>query len=50
MGKVDVDLDEMEINLDKIFLCEKCKNRMVMVAPKRWKCPKCGQEFMEKEE
>ncbi len=50
MGKVDVDLDEMEVNLDKIFLCEKCNGRMVMVAPKRWRCPKCGQEFLEKGE
>lgn len=50
MGKVDVDLDEMEVNLDKIFLCSKCNTRMIMVAPKRYRCPKCGQEFIEKEE
>jgi len=47
---VDVDLDEMEVHLEPIFLCSKCNTRMGLVAPKRWRCPKCGEEFLEKEE
>ena len=50
MGDVDVDLDEKEVSLEPIYLCSKCNARMVLVAPKRYRCPKCGQEYMEKGE
>jgi len=48
MGKVEVDLDESEVSLETIYLCSKCNTRMVLVSPKRYRCPKCGQEYTEK--
>ncbi|MBI4149617.1 hypothetical protein HY491_04165 [Candidatus Woesearchaeota archaeon] len=50
MGEIDTMNDARYIHVESSYYCGRCMAEMSLVRPGEFRCPKCGQRYVEKKE